>query len=191
MDEFGFVADEDLGFVDDGFGFVEDDTRIDMDAPQPREMSALESGVQGFRDMATFGFGNELSAAAGTVYDKFSDPSSYNEKTWGETYDEELAVQEGANVQAQVQNPNAYTAGEAAGFGATMLLPGAGAVGKGVKTVADKTVRAVGSKPVEAVAGKIADTGLGKTAVDYLGPKINKAFKNTVLRLRLRFLKLL
>ena len=125
-----------------------EDTRIDMDAEQSRDVAPWESTVQGFRDAATFGVGNELSAAAGSVYDKFSSPEDYNKKTWGETYDENLASMEDSNVQAQVQNPDAYTGGEVAGVGATALIPGMGIAGKGVtgtaklaKAAADKVAR--------------------------------------------------
>ena len=171
----GFVLDAPETFSELPEGFTVDvDTRIDMDAPvPPREMGGMESAVQGFRDASTFGFGNELTAAAGTAWEKIKSQDNAGDFPWAKTYQDELATAEGANVQAQAQQPEMYTGGEVLGYGANLVIPG-GAGSKIAKKVGDKVVQTAISKPVAKAAKWAAESPIGQVVSDFAAPLAKK-----------------
>jgi len=96
----------------------------------PDERKALRSGISdqvgasiaGAANMASFGFGDELSAGLGAVA-----PALLTDKTLGQAYAENLTQNREQEKAIQERNPNAYLVGQ-----------GAGAIGTGVLSAGTK-----------------------------------------------------
>ncbi|MDB4786325.1 hypothetical protein OAG36_01175 [bacterium] len=130
-DDFGFVAEEDLGFVEDT-----------SSTPEPeKEFSVMDdivdpamAGVAGFADTVTMGLGDETAAGMAAAGDWAADKVGYHDmgdQSFTDMYQQRLAQGQEAQAQLQERNPNAFLAGERTGFGTQLMAPG-GAVTKGV-----------------------------------------------------------
>lgn len=105
------------------------------DKPKEAEVGALQAGLEGAGQGLSFGFSDEIEAAARAAYDKFvSGAPSY-----AEAYDERLSGARERQNKASTDQPVAYYGGEIAG-GLAMPMGAAKLGVRGVVAAADRTL---------------------------------------------------
>lgn len=116
-------------------------------ARQPRSM--LASAAHGASDVATLGFGDELSAGLATGLDML--PGGQ-----GRDYQQNLAQIRGMQGQAQADNPGSYLAGQIGG-----AIGGGGLLAKSGLSLSANAIRSGRSLPAVAAASGVESAALG------------------------------
>jgi hypothetical protein len=128
----------------------------------------LESAGRGAAQTASLGFADELAGGAEALLDKARGSGA----DLGDLYRQHRDESRANYRAAQEANPNAYTAGEAAGVVGTMLIPGLGELGA-AKTLGGAVLggaalgaaQGLGSSEADLTKGDVGgaalDTGLG------------------------------
>lgn len=93
-----------------------------------RDSNRVGAAIAGAADMASFGFGDELTAGLGAI------PALFTDKTLAQAYSENLARNRAQNKAIQERNPNSYLAGGLVGALGTGI---GGAATKGGAAIAN------------------------------------------------------
>lgn len=152
---------------DQGFVPSYDDSEPDVSPSRQQGPSAAGSVLGGLGQGISFGWGDELAAAAGSALDGL----------WGEDipYEKRLEYARRIDKKDKDTNPGAYLGGEIAGGLATAVVP-AGAAAKGAQTLGQAAKAATLGG-----AGIGALQGLGYSEADLRGGDIGGAALDTAI----------
>lgn len=132
------------------------------------DRGSLDAILRGAADMASFGFGDEISAGVRSGFGLRGN------------YGQELDAVRARNAEAQQQHPWAYGAGEVAGLAPMMAIPGmgiargatlAGRVGRGA--LAGATIG--GMQGAGSADGNLADRAMGAASGSVIGAGLGAA----------------
>jgi hypothetical protein len=115
------------------------------------EFTATQSALRGAAQGATFGFADEITAGAQSVF---------GDKTYKQARDENRNF----DRASEEQNPNAYLGGNVAGGLATAVIPAGAAAGLGrmaAQGAAMGGVAGLGASEAEDLQGMVKDTAIG------------------------------